>query len=36
MIKSIDNLFPQIERLRCWYHYFSDIELWVKRHGGKA
>ena len=34
MIKTIDELFPLIARLRCWHHLFSDKELWVKRHGG--
>ncbi len=34
LIETIDELFPQIVRLRCWNHLFSDIEIWVKRHGG--
>ena len=34
MIKVIDDLFPLIERLRCWNHLLTDIDLWVKRHGG--
>jgi hypothetical protein len=34
MIKVIDDIFPLIERLRCWYHLLTDIDLWVKRHGG--
>ena len=34
MIHVIDEMFPSIVRLRCWNHLLSDIDLWIKRHGG--
>lgn len=36
IVASFKTCFPKWNMVSCWNHLLSDIEMWLKRHDGKA
>jgi hypothetical protein len=34
IVKSFADIFPTWRILSCWNHVLTDIETWVRKHGG--
>lgn len=36
IVGAFANAFPTLSLVSCWNHIVSDVEMWLKRHDGKA